>query len=197
MLILDTSALISLTECRNATAIARSLASPTVIPKIVLQEFLDGVALGYGDAKELQNLIGYGTFQVVEFSDAGTAVFANLVSGPTAETLDDGESATIALAIQLDGVAVLDERKARKICRQRYPNLQIISTAELLLSDSVRNAIGDRYTEAWTYALRDGQIRVPAEFVDTVVAIVGKDVASQCSCLPVRVRAKLNGRSNS
>jgi predicted nucleic acid-binding protein len=59
------------------------------------------------------------------------------VVGPAQTTLDDGEAATIAHAVALNGVALIDERKANRICTERFPELRIASTVDILVHPSV------------------------------------------------------------
>ena len=47
------------------------------------------------------------------------------MGGHGIETLDDGEAATIALAIEINGMPLIDERKANNICKDNFPTLEI------------------------------------------------------------------------
>lgn len=76
----------------------------------------------------------------VSLTSADEAIFLDLVAGPTSQTLDDGEAATIAYALGSGAVALIDERKATDLCADRYPVLTVMSTTDLLLSDPITSS---------------------------------------------------------
>ena len=78
------------------------------------------------------------------------AVFKGNTLGPVAtetsviipaKTLDDGEAATLASALELGGTAVIDERKALRICSSRFAGLITASSLDLL-TRTVRDNAG-------------------------------------------------------
>ena len=122
--------------------------------------------------------------------------FGNLVSGHSVDTLDDGEAATLALAVEMSAVAVLDERKARRIAEVRYPGLLVASTIDILALDSVEKELGRvNLANAIYRALTDARMRVLAEHSDWVVALIGKERAVTCSSLPQHTRATFQHRA--
>ena len=93
--------------------------------------------------------------------------FRALVLGDTADTLDDGEAATIACAIEMGAVAVIDERKAKRICQILYPTLVVGSTVDVLALDRVVQRLGEeRLAEAVYKALSGARMRVLPEHTD-------------------------------
>ena len=51
--------------------------------------------------------------------------FEDLVIGRGDATLDDGEAATIAYGVEKGAITLIDERKAMRICGERYPRLTV------------------------------------------------------------------------
>ena len=114
--------------------------------------------------------------------------FENLVSGSAAETLDDGGAATIACAIERSAVALIDDRKAIRICKEDFPNLTVGCTVDVLAQRDVRAALGRQLGEAVYSALERGRMRVPDRYGPWVVHLIGKERAAGCRSLPKRLR---------
>ena len=115
--------------------------------------------------------------------------FESLVSGSAAETLDDGEAATIACAIERSAVALIDDRKAIRTCTERFPNLTVGCTVDVLAQRHVQAALGTRLGDAVFSALDLGRMRAPERYAQSVVDLIGKDRAVSCRSLPRRFRA--------
>ena len=112
-----------------------------------------------------------------------------LVVGSAAETLDDGEAATIAYALTSSYEALIDERKARRICAEPYAALVVTTTVELLLDSTTKAELGpDGVEDALFSALSCGRMRVPSLQLDRVVGILGKERAALCNSLPAHAR---------
>ena len=125
--------------------------------------------------------------------DVGMSHFESLVSGSAAETLDDGEAATIACAIERSAVALIDDRKAVRICAERFPNLAVGCTVDVFAQRDVRAAHGTRLADAVFNALDRGRMRVPDLYGRWVVDLIGQDRAAGCRSLSKRFRLGLGG----
>ncbi|WP_321910227.1 hypothetical protein [Paraburkholderia sp. J11-2] len=71
-------------------------------------------------------------------SDVAYETYISLVSGPPTQTLDDGESAAIAVAVDGLGSVVLDDKKARRILSSRFELASPGSSLTLLLAAATR-----------------------------------------------------------
>ena len=89
-------------------------------------------------------MIKSGLVVVAELPEAAEETYLSLVAGPVSQTLDDGEAATLALALEVGAIAIIDERKAIKLAQTRFPDLRIVSTTDLLLSDVVRAVLSTK-----------------------------------------------------
>jgi predicted nucleic acid-binding protein len=189
LLVADASVWINLVAGARAADVIRVLAMRPQIPRIALDELERGRDKGRRTAAALADLIKDGLVEVAELPSGAEETYLNLVAGPVSQTLDDGEAATLALALQVGAVAIIDERKAINLARDRFPALQIISTTELLLSDAVRSVFSNEELGNVLYgALREARMRVPEHLLEAVCACLGPERAAGCVSLPARVR---------
>ena len=187
--VIDTSVVINLNATGCAEAILRSLPNRCVVVDDVLLELQIGRQTGRGDADALAVLIEQHLVEHTQLGKAGRSHFATLVTGSAAETLDDGEAATIASALEQGAVALVDERKAIRICAERFPNLAVGCTVDLLAQHHVQAALGPGLADAVFNALDRGRMRVPDQHGQWIVDLIGKERAALCHSLPKRLRA--------
>jgi predicted nucleic acid-binding protein len=189
LLVADASVWINLVAGARAADVIRVLAMRPQIPRIALDELERGRDKGRRTAAALADLIKDGLVEVAELPSGAEETYLNLVAGPVSQTLDDGEAATLALALQVGAVAIIDERKAINLARDRFPALQVISTTELLLSDAVRSVFSNEELGNVLYgALREARMRWPLHLLEPVCACLGPERAAGCVSLPARVR---------
>jgi hypothetical protein len=85
---------------------------------------------------------------------------------------------------------MIDERKARNLCADRFPELQVVSTVDLLLHEIVAAALGRQgQIDAVVNALQLARMRVPPDQVNRVVTLIGDQSATSCRSLPRAARA--------
>ena len=136
-------------------------------------------------------MIAAGRVEIVRLGNDGMRHFDGLVSGPAADTLDDGEAATIAYALEHCATAIIDERKANKICAERFGTLSTGCTIDLLAHSEIETALGRKGLADGVFnALYYGRMRVPAGHVDWVVNLVGQDRIKKCCSLPRSIRVR-------
>jgi predicted nucleic acid-binding protein len=184
-LVVDTSAIINLNASRSAAEILRALPYKIAIVDVIQKELEVGRERGRRDAQITSYLISAKHLEVVSLGEHGWAHFERLVAGETAETLDDGEAATIAGAMEGNSVAVIDEVKATKICALRYPSLQIASSLDLFGHPMVCEELGPKLlAQAVFLALRDARMRVFPSHHEWVFDLIGAERAALCPSLP-------------
>ncbi|QYX56526.1 hypothetical protein K1T73_15990 [Roseovarius sp. SCSIO 43702] len=190
--IADTSVLINLNATGRAADILGGLPCRFAVPENVSAELENGRRNGYHDADALDELCKQGHAHRVNLGEDALTVYESLIDGSTLRTLDDGEASTIGCAVELSGVALIDERKARLLCSEMYPELAVVSTAGLLTSDLVRNLLEESgQANALLNALRIARMRVPKELVSRVCEIIGPEAAMSCTSLPREVRSRI------
>ena len=181
LLVADTSVAINLNATGCAAQILEALPYRIVIVESVQAELEYGRRRGRNDADCTAALVAAGYLKIAQLGKKELGLFESLVVGPAAETLDDGEAATLAYAAENSGVAVIDERKALRIAAVRYPKLATASTMDILGHTYVCDALGEAaLADAVFYALRDARMRVSHPHTEWVAALIGVDRASQC-----------------
>jgi predicted nucleic acid-binding protein len=188
-LVSDTSAAINLIGTGCASAIIRALPVRMVATDAVPAELELGRVRGRKDADQFNELVAAGLVEIVQLGEVGTNYFESLVVGAAADTLDDGEAATIAYALEHNGTALIDEKKASRLCAGRFPGLGIGSTADILLHPEILRQLGaDALAEAVFNALHNARMKVFPQFLDEIVRLIGPERAAMCQSLPRLVR---------
>ena len=188
-LVFDNSVVINLAVVQCAPRILRALRRRVVLPQAVIGELeLAGqrgqLVLAIVDQWKRDDLV-----VVDALRESACPVFEQLISGSVTDTLDDGEAATLAHALDLSAVAVIDEQKAHRIAGQRFPQLRLASTADVLLHVRVVDAIGQLAVgDALFQALTGARMRVLPHNLTTVVGLLGPDRAAMCHSLPRSAR---------
>lgn len=191
ILVADASVIINLNATGRAIDIIQALRSSFVVTENAFAELGAGARNGHNDVKKLEALIASGVVTLVELGEVGNVVYSSLVEGSATRTLEDGEAATIAYAHEKSAVAMIDEKKAQSICEERFPDLKVISTIDLLTHKLIKEALGTgEQISSITKALRDARMRVPLHQIEMIVNLIGYEAAVTCNSLPKFVRQK-------
>lgn len=189
-LVADASTIINLIATGNAGAILSALPNRVLVVDVVPVELETGRTRGREAFDRLTELANTGAIEIVGLTDDAAPYFEDLAVGAAAATLNDGEAATIAYALAHTGTPLIDERKATRICAQRFPQLQVACTVDVLVHPEVQRQLGaDLLGEAVFRALRDGRMGVLARHLEWVLAVIGEGRAALCPSLPRRFRA--------
>lgn len=191
----DASVIINLVATRTAAEIVAAFPNRFLATTNVRRELWEGRGRGHGSWEGLEALIVDGSIEPVELQRSDEPVYRSLVEGEAQETLDDGEAATIAYAVGRGAVALIDERKARRICAERFPRLRLASTADVLLHGLVKDGLGETgQRDAIFHALRDAKMQVvPRDRIQELVLRIGPVRAAACTSLPEWVRTIAGG----
>lgn len=179
-LILDTSVIINLSASGVAVELLRALPHQRLIVDIAAAEVRVDCRNGRSDVDVLTELTSYGSMNVVALDEPGLRIFEKLVV-----SLDDGEAATIAAAVRRQGAAVIDERKARRICGEEFPDVTRATSIDLFSHPRVLDLLGrDRLADAVYAALKDARMSVRSDQRDWIIRLIGSDRAAACSSIP-------------
>ncbi len=160
-----------------------------VMTDIAAEEVEGGRKKGRGDAEVLFKLRNEGLIDIDSLGDTGESVFEQLVVGPANATLDDGEAATIAFAVENSLSVIIDDYKARRICKERFGGLGVQCSVEIFRHALVEKTLGRKQVELSVLnALRTARMGVPPEHIEWVVNLIGDTNAGSCPSLPVRCR---------
>ncbi len=191
--VVDTSAVISMTVCGRATQIVSAVPNRIIVSNVVISELETGRGKGYTNAEQLHQLIESDLMEAITMGSVAEKHFEELIVGSARNTLDDGEAATIASALEIGGVPLIDERKARRICEEKYPNLSYGCSVDIFAHREVGKMLGKAdLMQAVLSALKQSNMRVPPEYQDWVVNLIGHKNASECKSLPNSVRQRAN-----
>ncbi len=186
----DASAVINLNATGCARDILRAIPNKVMVVDVVQRELEEGRPRGRRDADLLNELVSERLIEIGRLGDVGTLHFEKLVVGPAAMTLDDGEAATIAFAVVRGAIAIIDERKASRLCGELFPELAVGCTVDILSHPKVRHSLGEHNLgEAVFSALYHGRMRVSPHHMEWVCGLIGLENAAKCSSLPTSIRA--------
>lgn len=193
IVVADASAVISITASARAGPILHAIPNRFVVSDLVVSELDSGRLKGRTNAVQLHELIDSKVVEVATMGDKAEKHFENLVVGSAQNTLDDGEASTIACALEIGGIPLLDERKARHICNQRYPKLFYGCTVDIFAHPEVEKALGtaDLALAVFT-ALKESRMRVLPHRLDWVINLIGLENATECNSLPREIRKQIS-----
>ena len=184
IVIADTSVAINLNATGNAKAILRALPNRVHMAEPAIGELDFDKRTGRRDGELVAELLAEGLITATPLRETAAAHFESLVIGQGRDTLDDGEAATIAVGLETSGFVAIDERKAMRICAERFPTLTIGSTMDILAHDAVRDSLGDKALgDAIFLALRDARMRVLPSFARWAIGYIGRERATACPSL--------------
>lgn len=189
-MVIDTSVLINLLalEPEHLASVCSALGSPLHVAPQVRAEARRDPRNGQPAEARLNDLFGAGALKLVELDAGELETFVELVSADAPDDLDDGEAATIAVAVHRSMVAVVDEAKGLRIARLR--SVQCISTLAILLGKDARRALGQKLPDALEAALSYARMRVPASERTAVVEMLGRERAAKYPKLGVSARPR-------
>jgi predicted nucleic acid-binding protein len=196
LLVADASTIISVNASGCAQRVIRALPNRVAVVDIVSGELEEGRQRKRPDADLLKKLVGAGHVEIVQLDAPADGYFEQLVVGAAQMTLDDGEAATIAYAVANNGIALIDEKKAKRICAQRFPGLRLACTVDIFMHPNVQSELGkEALADTVFNALCQGRMRVLPQHVEWVVALIGVDRARMCTSLPRQIRGSRQGAS--
>lgn len=185
----DASVAINLCASGAGEAILLGLPFRVAMAPEAIAEVTDDRRTGRADHIVLQRLLAAGRIEQIALDAAEEEIFAGLVIGSAAETLDDGEAATIALGVTRGMTVAIDESKANGLCDRRFAALGRISSSDLFLAENVVSSLGaEAHAAALFDALRLARMRVDERHLRDVASILGTDRLAQCPSLPRRLR---------
>ena len=192
-IVADASVVINIIASGFGATILGPLGNPLRVPREVQAELAKGRSRGREDADGLARLVNDGQVAIVRLGAEGLRHFSALVVGSVRNTLDDGEAAAIAYALEHEATVLIDEKKATRLCAERFPHLTVGSTVDLVGCVAVRAVLGGDLADAIFNMLTIGRMRVLPGHLDWVVEQIGPHRAAQCAALPAKYRGGAQG----
>jgi predicted nucleic acid-binding protein len=183
--VVDASTVINLNATTYGPRILKAIPNPFIITDVVHGELLEDRRNARHDGQLVAELVASGLISVAKLDDLTESHFEDLVIGRGDATLDDGEAATIAYGVEKGAITLIDERKATRLCGERYPRLTVGNSLDVLAHGAVLAELGDDGTaDAIFKALRLARMRVPPAALQWVMKLIGSERAAMCECLP-------------
>jgi len=186
-LVLDASVLINLIAMDAVAELLRALPGRAIVEEITLLEVLHDPRDGSSARAILDDLFRRGLLQEERMGDSALKTFLSLTGAQPPNDLADGEAATLAHALQHDGAAITDDKKASRIAHTLFPHLKVYCTLDILSSAPAIAALtSDEISLAVYQALIYARMRVPLRFDAWVRQCLGHDRVAQCVSLKRR-----------
>lgn len=190
-LVLDSSVVINLVASGRGFELLALIPNECLIVRQVLAELNMGPASGRDGSVTVKEMLDRELLIPRELHPHGYQVYEDLVCGESLHTLGDGEAATIAHAVAIAGVAVIDEMKANRICCNLYPNLRIASTVDLFSHSSALDGFTDvELVDSVVNALKHARMSVLSHQLDWILGLIGESKAQQCTSLKKALRKR-------
>lgn len=188
-LVVDASVIINLVASGIFSELLQSIDNPFYVVDVVISELERGSVNGCVDADVLKSLIEQEAIKCVTLDSDGWKEFEYMVSGESLSTLDDGEAATLAFCATMDAIPVIDEKKANRICGERYPDITPINSVNLfVMASNWGEFTRECLSEAVFRALFHGRMRVMKEDLAWIIDMIGVENTAKCNSIPLRVR---------
>jgi predicted nucleic acid-binding protein len=144
-------------------AVLDALAVPCEVPQQVVSEIMRHPVTGESFTADSHPLCQLGqqvSVSVLEGKEV--ELFLDIVGAPAIEALGDGEAAAIAVTVCRGLDLVIDDRKARRIVRERFSHVRTYWTVDVLQAPRVLAELGrQRADDCFAKARRFGRMHVP------------------------------------
>jgi predicted nucleic acid-binding protein len=188
-LVLDANVIINFLGSGIPEKLFGSLDVDLIVAEQVFREVMHDPSRRVSPQAWLKDIEARCLIEIVKPSGSALETYLELASEPHPNHLDDGEAATIAVAFERGGIAVLDEERARRICQARYPAISFSSTVDLLHRVSMTGKIPkDEFRATVFKALCIAKMQVRAEMLKWVINMIGEEDAKQCPSLSRKIR---------
>lgn len=188
-LVLDASVAINLLGTNMGDRVLQAIPQEVHIAQHALREIRRHPVSGLHATGDLCEWQDRRLISTVALDQSQQRLFNDLTSKNLEHSLDDGEAATIAYAMGGTDpmIPVIDEKKATRIFRARWPSDALFDTVGLfwnLVECDLMPVAEARH--AVFSALRHARMQVRHGMREWVVQLIGEDLALQCPSLGMR-----------
>lgn len=196
-LLLDASVVVNLNATGYSDKILTALPFDLRVASPVISELKRGAAKGHADATDLADLLDKKIIREAMLCATAQSEFIALTSGSSISSLGDGEAATIACAHSTGAWAAIDERKARRVCVERYTPMSVVSTVDILAHNLVTEALSEQeMSNAIRAALEVANMHVHPNHLEWVMSWVDDRYLHRCASLPRAVRERYRSQAS-
>jgi len=183
-LVIDTSVLINLIASGNITQMLTKLSSEVLITESVFHELKKHPKDGSDCSALLNSLVEQSLLKPVKILPNALELYLDLTT-----ELGDGEASVIAYTVtQSQYAVVIDEKKARRICEERFKLSPIFCTIDLFQDYFfTMNPNEQEFRQLLFNAVKIGRMRILKEKHEIwVKEVLGADLIQQCPSLKKR-----------
>lgn len=189
-IVLDSSVVINILACGQPARFLTSLGCTVVTPRQVIDEISREPVQPASHGDSFLGLLQSGLLLPHDLVDENYLEFLDLVGASAPDSLGDGEAATIASAEQLQCLAIIDERKAMRIARNRRDAGLTACTLDLYAYSLTKAHYSKKDMASLVFnSMQHARMRIPAERRAWVIDLIGEEKAKQCSCFPRSLQA--------
>lgn len=181
--VLDASVAINLLWCGEPEIVLRAIPAKLIVPDVTSREVVRDPANAAKPGDPVKRLVDAGLMERRALTSGSLGTFVDLVGAHPPDDLGDGEAAAIALASEHCIAVALDDTKARRIARERFPRMLVVSSVSLFAHREVATVLGARLADVVFCALQQARMRVLPEDAEWVAALIGDARAAQCASL--------------
>ena len=186
-LILDASVLINVLGTGRPELVLQALSRRMLMDEVALREVTVDPFTGKSPAALLDHLRSSGLIEVISMDEAAYEFFIGFTGADPPDDLDDGEAATLAQAACHGFVAVIDEKKATRIAGVSDPQVEILTSMDILTAPEMLLQHGqETLLELLFLALRNARMRVPHNSLSWVIDALGRSRVEECPSLGAR-----------
>lgn len=187
--VLDTSAIINLAGSGMGEDILSRLPYEFLTTEIIRNELLEGRMRGWNHSRIFESMVQTSLISIQNIMGDSEDTFESLVIGKGENTLDDGEASALAIASPLSAFTVIDENKAMRISRERFPQIRLISSCDLFRHSAIASTLTrSELKQAVLSALSDSRMRVLEHNRQWVFDTIGMKNVANCTSLPKGIR---------
>jgi predicted nucleic acid-binding protein len=184
MLIFDTSVILNFLGTGRSQFLLSNLPDEVFAPKVVIEEITHEAELPTEKDADLKSLIESNLIGSIKENDEAETLALSLAGAPSPDDLDDGEAHAIAYSVVLGANIAIDERKGRRIIRERWPSLSCRFTLDLFeIAAKQARLPTEEYAEIVFCALQHARMPVPKPKRAEIVALIGRSRARLCPSL--------------
>jgi hypothetical protein len=161
--VFDASVIINILGSGVAERVLRVLPGSRIVVENTSREVVRHPLDRTNPADPVAPLVAAGLLEQVSLTTESLTTFMGLVGAESPDGLGDGESAAIAVAHHLQLAVALDDQKARRIARDRFASIPLVSSVDIFALPEVASDLGNDLADAVHSALINARMRVLPE----------------------------------
>lgn len=144
VLVLDASPIFNILGSGSSERVLDALSGLCVVEEHTLKEVIRNPFDNLPAAATIEKLLARGCLRTTRMGGNAYEQYLELVAANSVDALGRGESAALSYANEVRGIVVLDDRKAKRIGKKRFPSCDQWTSIELFRQARKAGAISKR-----------------------------------------------------